>query len=635
MEGHKDITEMSFEEFFNDPDRGNAAERAAEPAPVQRRRDDRARVDRGFGGVSPKINLKDGRFLLYIPRFTGEEGDQFMTAIDCDAGIIPSIRLESGRRQGGGRITRSASIDLTEAGVSPLDPFSLLIDGREVHSSRRRDLICFNNIGLPVGKPAGETYAVHRASRSLRLVKAEVLDVTERDGLVIEHLDVSFAGGVWLADVQPAPSPEDPPEAAPDAPTAEEPRKEAPRKAKRVRVKGSVTLPAGIREADVLHGGETLPVFREPPEATLSVEGCDPSECTVSVTDSDGEMVFGRVPAENGAMTLRCAGSDGRMTVVLERDGKELARSAFFLIPDFACDCSGKGDIPDDPEVTFTMFGETRTMSIYDDAILGPYTHRGAGFTLMLNVPAVTYDLGDGPVPFSPADIDVEDLRADVLKVTVRGARKRKLFFGGEKGKKRDVSPDWDTDTITVDLAPVKDEVYSVPAGVFCFYIAVNSMPNRRLITIRNPVRLTAVHRDGVIAVDAGDTALETVCRVYNMDKSVDETVLGPGESEVPVGPGAVEAEVVQTRDGKVCVSVPVRIRDLPFLATDPTGDRWLHVSRDKRIPLPDGLIRDGVPDLAAVRSWHDRIVRMNPELRDVTYAMMQRAFEAVGKDAQ
>lgn len=626
MDGRKDISEMSFEEFFSEPPK--AREEAVGPAPAAR---PQARKDapRGFGGSSPKINYKDGRFLLYVPRYTGADNDRFEVAVDCSTGVIPLQRLESVRRQGG-RITRATTLDLTAAGVSPMEPFRLLIDGDEVYVNKKRDLIFFNNIGLPLGRPVGDVTAVHPEGTRIRTVKAEVLDAIVRDGLVIEHMDVSVAGGVWIDDRKPEAERDTEAEEVPEEESRAKPKAKAPAKTqKRVKVKASVSIPAGSKDASVLYGGEELPLFAESPEARIEVEGCEPSECAVRVEDPTGRILFGKVPADK-AVTIRTAGSQGPMRVVVERDGKDLASAQYFVVPDFRCQYSGKGDIPDDPVVRFTMDGTDYERSVLEDAG-GPYQIGDASFALLWNIPAVTYDIGDGTRPYSPFEIDVEDLKADSLKVTVRGARKKKLFFGGEKGKRRDVSPDWEGDSVAVDLTPIKAEIYAAPGSTHCFYISVNSFPNRKFITVTNPVRLSAYYADGQVTVEIG-SSLDSVCRIYNIDKTVQEVPLAQGTNTVPVGPDAVEAEVVQTRGGEVCSTLPVPIMSLPFLRRDMTGDYWLYVSRDKRIPLPEGLIVQGKPDFAAIRAWHDRIVRMNPELKGVTYAMMQKAFVAAGE---
>ena len=70
-----------------------------------------------------------------------------------------------------------------------------------------------------------------------------------------------------------------------------------------------------------------------------------------------------------------------------------------------------------------------------------------------------------------------------------------------------------------------------------------------------------------------------------------------------------------------------VSIRDLPFLLRDDMGDVWLYVSKEKRIPLPDGLMANGKGNPSEIRKWHSQIVRMNPELRTVSPEKLIKAF--------
>ena len=316
--------------------------------------------------------------------------------------------------------------------------------------------------------------------------------------------------------------------------------------------------------------------------------------------------------------------SDGLLEIVLSRDAQVLASERFVYIPDLECSRPGKGDIPADPSLTFTAFGETVETDIYE----GPYTvtRNGKEITILWNIPAVTYDIGAGPVRFEPFSADVGEL-GDTLIVTVTGARKKALFFGGDKGKKREITPDWTDDTYRVPLDPIREEVYSSNAPEFTVYITVNSFPMRRFMTIRNPPRMSASFADGSIIAEVSQTG-DYVCRLYRMDKTVEEVALQAGSNTVPVSADVVEAEVAEVHDGRDRASVPVSVRPLPFLWRDETGEFWLYVSRSKRIPLPDDLVSAGRPDAARVRAWHDQITRMNPELRDVTTQMMQRAFD-------
>ena len=628
MEGHKDISEMSFEEFFSEKDRAPVQAPAQEPR-RQRQAQQKGDVQTGFGSVSPKINYKDGRFLLYIPRYGSGENARFEVAVDCAQGVVPLGRLESAPRAGG-RLSRSTTVDITEAGISPLEPFTLVIDGEDAYRYKPRNVLFFNNIGLPVGRPVGEVYAVHARGTSLRTVKTEVLDTIEVGDAVVVRAEVSVAGGIWLDDrrrdrpsdaaSKEEPSAED--AAAIPEPTAEEAPKAKP-KAKRKKAKGSLKVPAGVQEAEASVDGVRYQIHRRFPTFTVSVENCELEECTVSLRDASGAEIAGGTAPVSANMTFETE-SDGLLEIVLSRDAQVLASERFVYIPDLECSRPGKGDIPADPSLTFTAFGETVETDIYE----GPYTvtRNGKEITILWNIPAVTYDIGAGPVRFEPFSADVGEL-GDTLIVTVTGARKKALFFGGDKGKKREITPDWTDDTYRVPLDPIREEVYSSNAPEFTVYITVNSFPMRRFMTIRNPPRMSASFADGSIIAEVSQTG-DYVCRLYRMDKTVEEVALQAGSNTVPVSADVVEAEVAEVHDGRDRASVPVSVRPLPFLWRDETGEFWLYVSRSKRIPLPDDLVSAGRPDAARVRAWHDQITRMNPELRDVTTQMMQRAFD-------
>ena len=173
------------------------------------------------------------------------------------------------------------------------------------------------------------------------------------------------------------------------------------------------------------------------------VEGCDASECTLSVTGVNGSIH--ESPAST-TMEIDTGDSFGPVTVSLSRNGKSLAECRCFLIPAFEYSFEGKGDITDDPTVTFTMYGESFSRNMYDEDSYGPFEHDGIVFFIRWYIPAVTYDIGEGPVRYSPVDLDILQIKGDRMRVVVKGARKKSLFFGGEKGKKRDVSPDWEED---------------------------------------------------------------------------------------------------------------------------------------------------------------------------------------------
>ncbi len=623
MVERKDISEMSFEEFFSKSG-DDADSKKGSPSSASENGSERD-ATMGFGGSSPKINYRDGKFYLYIPRFKGS--GRFDVAIETKAEVIPVVRLDSTKLREH-RLTRPATVELDGLGVSPLDEFILTIDGVGVYTNKGRKIALFNGAGLPVNHASGETVVAFRKGTQLKMSKASLQSTDSRGEVTVSVFDVAPGGYVRMDSGEPSepPAAEKKPEEPKKAPEAPAPKKApaAPKKAKKPAVKVAISLSSGLPEASASIAGETVPVYREPPTASISIEGCDPSECSVSVVDASGEIVFGRVPAE-GRMELRNGHSDGLLTFNVERDGKVLKSARYFLVPDFSCVYSGKGDIPEDTVMRFTMFGQEYEKDIYDSDLEGPYSRGDVAFSMLWSVPVVTYDLGEGPRPYEPLVLDAEELTSSMLVVKVRGAKKKKIYFGPEGGKKEDITKDWDSDSVQINLPPLLDQVYS-STGTYCFFISVNSSPNKKFIQIRNPEKAKVSVADGSIKADVAGGKTDCACVIYLQDKTSKTVPLSEGLNDIPIPKDAVEAEIVESFKDKVRRVTPVKVRPLPFISSI-AGDLWLYVSKEKRIPLPDGLIKDGSPDMDAVAKWHGKIVGMNPELRTVSLAEMKRAF--------
>ena len=619
MSDQKDIADMSFEEFFSESKK--KAEKEADRKNAAKSQQDSPKTGRGFIGATPKINFNNGKFLLYVPRYRGLENDRFDIAVECAGTVTPMNRLES-VKQGGGRVTRPDTIDLTPAGVTPMDDFVFTIDGEKAFVNKARPISFYNSVGSPVIRPMGEVTAVARAGSELKLFKAELLESTEKNGLAVFKLNVLVSGTAKVDEnathepVEEAPKEEAVPEVEEKKPAAKK------KPAKKAVAKGEVSLSQPCADADVVYGDERLPLYASAPIATFSITGCELPECTVRIAGKDGDISVTEAVAQ---MSVDTGEYGGPVTVSLEKGAKVLSSSKYFIIPGFSCKYSGKGDITDDTKVKYKVFGEEGVRDVMSE---DPYSfsHDGMDFKVVWCVPAITYDIGNGPQPFSVADVDILDLK-DVIKVTVKGARKKALFFGGISGKKRDVTPDWEGDTYEIDMAPIRAEVFDAPSSTFCLYITVNSFPNRKFMTIRNPVRIKASFKDGTVIAEVDPSVKDCVCRLYKIDKSVEEVRVSSENPNVPVSQDVIEAEVVEIYDGQPRTSISVPVRQLPFLHRDSMGDKWMYVSRSKRIPLPDELYKDGKPDTQAIRSWHERIVRMNPELKGVTSEMMLKAF--------
>ena len=198
MDGRKDISDMSFEEFFSKKDEDVVAPIASDNAVHERTVKPAADVKRGFATSGPKLNLKDGGVVLYIPRYTGGENDRFETAIEYGDNIIPTGRLNA-TRQLGARVTSACNIVLEPHGISPFDGFKLTIDGICVYENRSRPVLYFNGSGLPIGRPNGHVFVVCRSGISLRTSRAELLSQKEDRVASIFEYDVSQCVSVCLS----------------------------------------------------------------------------------------------------------------------------------------------------------------------------------------------------------------------------------------------------------------------------------------------------------------------------------------------------------------------------------------------------------------------------------------------------
>ena len=627
MEGRKDISDMSFEEFFSKKEGDPPMPKpAAKPAKEKARPEGEAPT--GFGTTLPKLNYMGRAFQLYVPRYGSDANARFEAAIDCGSGVVPMGRLGSAPR-GPGRQSRPATLDLTGAGISPFEGFKLLIDGTEVYESKPRSLLFFNNVGMPLGKPAGEVFIAFPKACSIRTNRTEVKDSFDVADARVVHAEVSLAGGVWLDDSVKDDGASE--EAVPADAPVEEPVKEAPKpKAKKPKKKkptGSIKMPAGVQFADASCNGIVVPLYAKSPVFDAKAENREPEECTVSVERPDGTVVAEPRALAKGPMFFELS-EGGLMDIVLRCDGEtELARERFALVPDLACERPGNGDVSADTVYTLTAFGETCSR----DSAEGPVAFgEGAGaFSVQCYLPCIEWDAGEGFRKYvgEAAAADVDAL-SDKLRLRINGAKRLSLFIGPEKGKKTEVPIEEAGGISVADMTDIKKEIFASGQDRYVMFLTVNSFPMKRFMTITNPERVKARFADGAVNVQVLKQG-SFECRFYMKDKSVQTVSLDIGDTAVPVPEDAVEAEVAEISDGKDRTVMPVSVRPLPFLDRDETGEIWMFVSRSKRIPLP-GSLSASKPEASAIKQWHDQIVRMNPELKGVSAAMMQSAFDAM-----
>lgn len=597
----RDISDMSFDEFFlgkkpsTRRDRPKQSEGGEQPA---------SDVDgSGFPRGRPKLNVRGTSILLFVPRYDGGSAAKYEAAIEQGGRTLKLGRLKVSPLDGG-LSSLPTEFDLLVVGVSPLDEFVLTVDGKRVYEMFAHRSMMFDTDGMPISRAADDTVVLYPKGSHLWLGDAKVVTTAEVGDLLVSTVEVAKGGYIRVRD-RPQPV---------ERPKAEEPRpKDAPKKQK-LKPAASIDLPPAETVASVRDGDALLPLYPGVPEIGFTLKDTTEAECVLWLNGSE-------VPMEG--FDASAVPASGRTDLSVVREGRKLDSASFYVIPGFACSYQGKGDIPDDRYVDVTYEGGDARLDVYAD-LDRPLKVNGEDVRVAWNIPVVTYDAGEGEVPFQEAEVNVDGL-PDSIVVTVRNASKKSLFLGST-GKKSNITPEWTDDTVRIESSAVESAVFDSPTRSASMYITVNSCPVRRFLTFVNPADTEVSYSAGEVRVIVRGNG-DHVCRVFNLDKTVEEHVLSKGENSVPVSQKAISAEVAESRGGREISVETVTIRELPFLLRDDMGDVWLYVSKEKRIPLPDGLLENGRKNPGEVRKWHDQIVRMNPELRTVSPEKMIKAF--------
>ncbi len=606
----RDISDMSFDEFFlgkkpGSKKRSESEEPRQEEAPKAEERPESAVDDSGFRRGRPKINVLGTFISLCVPMNEGGRRSRYEFTVEQDGRTVDLGRLKSSPLDSDVS-SLPTSFDLAEAGLSPLGAMTVSIDGKAVYEIFGHSHMMFNEDGMPITRAEDTTVVLYPRGKHLWLSDAKVASSSEVGDLMIDTVEVARGGYIRVRDR---------PQKV-EAAAAEE--KPAEKKAKKVKPACSISLPPAETVAGVAVGRDVLPLYSVAPAVTFDLKGAEPGEVTVKTATSAGEAES-QLSAFGGL-----ADAVGEVSIQVSLAGKKLASARYFVVPGFECSYAGKGGIPDDGEIRFKVAGEEHRRSVYEPGMEGPYAFGTGSVKLSWNIPAVTFDSGSGEGPFRDETVQVDDL-ADAVVVRVRGASKKTVFMAaGATGKKENITPDWVDETVRIDCNRIRAAVFESPVRSVSLYITVDSCPVRRFLTVENTAGAVVSYADGRITATVSGSG-EHVCRVFNIDKSVDTVTLNEGENVVEVGPTAISAEVVEVRNGKEVASEAVKIRDLPFLLRDAMGDVWLHVSKDKRIPVP-GWVLDGGD--AGARKWHAQIVRMNPELKAVSPEKMIGAFK-------
>lgn len=605
----KDISDMSFDEFFLGK-KGTSKKTEDRPRPVDDEKRESVADVSGFVRGKPKFNVRSNRILLYIPKYEGGKGAKYQTSLIQDGRVVDLGSLKSSPLDSD-ISSIPTEFDLFDVGISPLKEFAITIDGKIVYEIFDHSHLMFSAEGMPISRAEDTTIVVYPQGKHLWLMGAKVAASMEAEGLLIDTVEVGKGGYIRVRD-RPQPIVEEQQKAEEAKPVA--------KKAK-LKPSASIVLPASETVADIRADKGIIPLYTEFPRLEFETKDVDPDSCTVKIAAGADTIESPMSQFDQASVS----GMSGSVSVSLIDGEKSLASKRFFVMPGFNCSYISKGDISDDEIVTFTIGSEEYHRNIYEDGMDGPYPFGDGDVRMSWNIPVVTFDYGKGITRFTESEALVDEV-ADSIVVTVRGAAKKAVFLAGT-GKKVNLTPDWEDETVRIDASLVKDAVFDSASRDATLFITVNSCPVRRFLTVTNQADMSVEYAAGELRVTVGGGS-DHVCRIFNLDKSVKTIELQPGETTIPVGELAITAEVAELRNGKEINTESVVVRDIPFLLRDDMGDVWFYVSKDKRIPLPDGLLGTGAKDPAEIRKWHSQIVRMNPELKSVSPEKTVKAFK-------
>ncbi len=138
---------------------------------------------RRFEISKPSLRFRDGVSYVYVARYIGLPGDGFKVSIKgdfgCrDLGIMPS------RTADGACIASGTEFRLTDLGISVLDGFDILIDGRDVFGFPRRDMLVFTDRGTVTAFPVGRAVAVSRGNVRVESDAKCIEELTDPSGIV-------------------------------------------------------------------------------------------------------------------------------------------------------------------------------------------------------------------------------------------------------------------------------------------------------------------------------------------------------------------------------------------------------------------------------------------------------------------
>ena len=285
----------------------------------------------GFTDGYPSIRYRDGRFSLYIPRYLGRPNDPYETVIACGKRRIPAPPLKTSSDS---HSSRPISVDLTSMDVSPLEEFSLLIDGEMVFINRATDRMIFDSEGNQQISVVGKGYVVvPRNARttalgagtvSSRIIGgAMVMDMDFSDGGVLEV--GRYIGRNDYAKAIRVEEPGLPIDSSADVSIrfTDEP----------IDIVAYPSKDSPLGQAYIAQGIQIppLPFFGRIPGVEVAASGCSMSDCTIRVENMDGRILFGPVQVTTGRIELDTAWFNGLAQAVVSVNGEAVKFLRYFI----------------------------------------------------------------------------------------------------------------------------------------------------------------------------------------------------------------------------------------------------------------------------------------------------------------
>ena len=405
-----------------------------------------------FKDQSPCIRLEDGRFRLHIPRYRSREGDRLEPTLNDGSRSVPLPPLASGRYG----VTAPAVVDLTAFGFSPLEQFILSIDGNSVFINHPTDRMIFDGDGEMCTSVTGRGYVVVSKNSSVKMLGAGLLSRRDMGAVQVLEMDFSEGGTVDLDRIPLA-----------DAKRALRTEGDSQSAEATAAIEFVGTEPC-VRLSLVEGYAETrreipCPAFNRLPLVAVSVEGCEPRECTIRAEDDRGAIIFGPVEVTGGAIQLNTKLYKGPAKVVISFGGSEIG-SAFYLIHNrMTAEIPSKAFCTEIDVCRIQMGDREFVRNVFSRRLFKNFGHT---YRILFDNTLYMFGIGDSDLELKPLHKEImlsSELRGDLVvsaKLFGDSVPMRKGLYAGALGESiRPISPSRRKGILKVSAEKILEEL--------------------------------------------------------------------------------------------------------------------------------------------------------------------------------